>query len=69
MYFGHTVAPDIDAFLDRAAESLTGNEVAKDTDSYNMGYYNGALEIARQFCADFGCKIDIKNGEHRVYLE
>lgn len=69
MYFGNTVAPDIDAFLDRAAESLSGNEVAKDTDSYNMGFYNGALEIARLFCADFGCKIKIDNGEHRVYME
>ena len=68
MYFGNTVAPDIDAFLDNAAESLTGNEVALDTDSYNMGFYNGALEIAQLFCADMGCEIAVENGMHRIYI-
>lgn len=69
MYYGHTVAPEIEVFMDRAAESLTGNEVAKDKDSYNMGYYNGAMEMARFLTKEiFGLDviIEIENGMHRV---
>ena len=72
MYYGHTVAPEIETFMDNAAKDLTGNEAANDKDSYNMGYYNGAMDMARYLSKEiFGCEVIIErdpemNGMHVV---
>lgn len=75
MYYGNTVAPAIESFVDNAAKDLTGNEVAKDKDSYNMGYYNGAIEMARFLSKEiFGLDVIIEpndefDGAHIVMLD
>ena len=71
MYYGNAVAPMIESFMDNAAKDLTGNEVANDKDSYNMGYYNGAIEMARILTKEiFGLDVTIESfdGAHVVVM-
>ena len=75
MYYGHTVAPMIESFIDNAAKDLkAGNEVAKDKDSYNIGYYNGAIEMARFLTKEiFGLDVIVEpndefDGAHAVVM-
>lgn len=68
MYLANTIVLDLEAMLDNAADDLTGNEVAKDSDSYNMGYYQGAYESTLSFMKALGwdVHIELDRGMHRI---
>ena len=70
MYLANTTVPDLCSMLDNAAEDLTGNEVAKDSDSYNMGYYQGVHDSILTFMKALGwdVRIELDRGIHRIIL-
>lgn len=68
MRLANTIVPDLEAMLDNAADGLTGSEVVKDSDSYNMGYYQGVYESTLNFMKVLGwdVRIELDRGMHRI---
>lgn len=68
-YIANTILPNIESRLDGIASDLIEDEVKRDEASYNIGRYNGALEmtvfILREL-SSHGIRIDIRNGEHFI---
>lgn len=69
MYFSNEVLPEVEVFLDWVASNLTGNETIKDENSYNIGRYNGCVEIVHYVMKELGWNIEIAvdaDGKHMI---